>query len=125
MRFKFLRDNYIVDWRQTGLLDECNDEQLMIRVFNITRDYIMDNDLIENEIVVIIFPIIRRLYHNKRLSYTDEQISQNVSEIMEFLNSDDLRRGVRSILADAFMTVDVEAEITQLVTEHFNWNEEL
>lgn len=121
--FKFLRENFIVDWRQTGLLDECDDEQLMIRVFNITRDYMLDNNLIENNMIVMIFPIMRRLFHNKRSTYMDEEIAENLSEIMDFLNSDELRMSVNKILADAFMTVDIEAEIVNLITEHFNWNE--
>jgi hypothetical protein len=122
MNFKFLRGKPKVDWGHSGLLDGCDNEPLLIRVLDITRNYLMDNNLLNGD-YVLIFPIVRRIWYNKVMDYSDEEIRDNVIEYVEYLGSEELRTLMIKLLADAFMTVDIEAEIVNVVSDYFNWNE--
>jgi hypothetical protein len=119
--FKFFKNN-TSDWRSTGLLDECDNEPLLIKVLDITRNYLRDNNLLNGD-YVLIFPIVRRIWYNKSMNYSDEEIENNVIEYVEYLGSEELRSLMIKLLADAFMSVDIEAEIVNVVSDYFNWNE--
>lgn len=113
-----------MDWEQTGLLTMVDDRDLMIRALNIARHLIIINDLENMNVVNMIFPIIYRIYNNKRLEYSDAELENNVQEYFEYLNSEELRIMVDDLLSHAYTTVDVEAEVVQIVSEYFNWNED-
>lgn len=123
--FKFFRSNdRRINWQLTGLLDDATNVPLMIGVLDITYKYIEDNNLMDNDrIKSMLIIVMYKLYRDKYNSYSDYDIRGKIDEIATYMNSVEVRRIVQEIQANAFMTVDLEAETREIIYEHCKWEE--
>ena len=125
--FKFFRSNITrVNWQLTGLLDDATNVLLLIGVLDITWNYILDNNLMDNDRVKnTLIIVMTKLYRDKYLrSYSDYDIRGKIDEVITYMNSVAVRRIVQEIQANAFMTVDIEAETNHIIYERCKWDED-
>lgn len=124
--FKFFRSNITrVNWQLTGLLDDATNVPLLIGVLDITYKYIQDNNLMDNDRVKnILIIVMTKLYRDKYNSYSDYDIRGKIDEVITYMNSVAVRRMVQEIQANAFMTVDIEAETNHIIYERCKWDED-
>jgi hypothetical protein len=126
--FKFFRSNETrINWQLTGLLDDATNVPLLIGVLDITWKYILDNNLMDNDRVKnMLIIIMTKLYRDKYLrSYSDYNIRGKIDEVITYMNSVAVRRMVREIQLNAFMTVDIEAETREIIYERCKWDEDM
>ena len=124
--FKFFRANETrINWQLTGLLDDATNVLLLNGVLDITWNYILDNNLVDNERVKnTLIIVMTKLYRDKYLrSYSDYDIRGKIDEVITYMNSVAVRRMVQEIQANAFMTVDIEAETNHIIYERCKWEE--
>jgi hypothetical protein len=120
--FKFFKSNETkINWQLTGLLDDATNVPLLIGVLDITHKYLVDNNLMDKSIVLI---IMTKLYRDKYNSYSDYDIRGKIDEVITYMNSVAVRRMVQEIQANAFMTVDIEAETNHIIYERCKWDED-
>jgi hypothetical protein len=124
--FKFFRPNETrINWQLTGLLDDATNVPLLIGVLDITYKYIVDynlNDTVKHMLLII----MTKLYRDKYLrSYSDYDIRVKIDEVELTMNSPSTRRMVQEIQANAFMTVDIEAETNHIIYEQCKWEEDI
>lgn len=124
--FKFLSKNEnTLNWEITGLLEGSTNPVLLCRVLDMTRDYMVSNDLFNNTVIVnMLLATMTRLFGTKHNTYEQIFIWMKIDDVMEEFNSAELRNLITDIQANAFTTVDVEAELCQIVTERNNWEEQ-
>ena len=124
--FKFFRANETrINWQLTGLLDDATNVPLLIGVLDITWKYIVDNNLMENDRVKNMLIIVMcKLYRDKYNSYSDYDIRGKIDQVATYMNSVAVRRIVQEIQANAFMTVDLEAETYHIIYEYCKWDED-
>jgi hypothetical protein len=124
--FKFFRSNETkINWQLTGLLDDATNVPLLIGVLDITYKYIQDNNLMDNDRVKnTLIIVMTKLYRDKYNSYSDYDIRRKIDEIATYMNSVAVRRMVQEIQANAFMTVDIEAETNHIIYERCKWDED-
>jgi hypothetical protein len=125
-QFKFFRDNETrINWQLTGLLDDATNVPLLIGVLDITWNYILDNNLMDNDRVKnTLIIVMTKLYRDKYNSYSDYDIRGKIDEVITYMNSVAVRRMVQEIQANAFMTVDIEAETNHIIYERCKWDED-
>ena len=126
-KFKFFTGitNSRINWQLTGLLDDATNVPLLIGVLDITYKYIQDNNLMENDRVKnILIIVMTKLYRDKYNSYSDYDIRGKIDEVITYMNSVAVRRMVQEIQANAFMTVDIEAETNHIIYERCKWDED-
>jgi hypothetical protein len=120
--FKFFRPNETrINWQLTGLLDDATNVPLLIDVLDITHKYLVDNNLMDKSIVLI---IMTRLYRDKYNSYSDYGIRGKIDEVMIHMDSVTIRRYIQELAAGAWMSIDVEAEICNIIYEQCKWDED-
>jgi hypothetical protein len=123
--FKFFRSNITkINWQLTGLLDDATNVPLLIGVLDITWNYIVDNNLMNNTGVNnMLIIIMTKLYRDKHNSYSDYDIRGKIDEVMIHMNSVEVRRIVQELAAGAWMSIDVEAETQHIIYEYCKWEE--
>ena len=123
--FKFFRSNITrVNWQLTGLLDDATNVPLLIGVLDITWNYILDNNLMDNDRVKnTLIIVMTKLYRDKYNSYSDYDIRGKIDEVMHTMNTPHTRRMVQEIRFNSFMTVDIEAETNHIIYEQCKWEE--
>ena len=124
-QFKFFRSNETrINWQLTGLLDDATNVSLLIGVLDITWNYILDNNLMNNTGVNnMLIIIMTKLYRDKYNSYSDYDIRGKIDEVMIHMNSMEVRRIVQELAAGAWMSIDVEAETQHIIYEYCKWEE--
>ena len=124
-QFKFFTSNETrINWQLTGLLDGAANVPLLIGVLDITYKYIVDNDLMNNDMVKnILIIVMARLYRDKYNSYSDYDIRRKIDEVAIHTNSVTIRRYIQEIQANLWTSIDVEAEINNIIYEHCKWEE--
>jgi hypothetical protein len=80
----------------------------------------MDNDRVKNTLIIV----MTKLYRDKYNSYSDYDIRGKIDEVITYMNSVAVRRMVQEIQANAFMTVDIEAETNHIIYERCKWDED-
>ncbi len=125
--FKFFRSNITkINWQLTGLLDDATNVPLLIGVLDITYKYIQDNNLIDNNRVNnMLIIIMTKLYRDKYNSYSDYDIRGKIDEVMIHMDSVTIRRYIQELAAGAWMSIDVEAEINNIIYEQCKWDEDM
>jgi hypothetical protein len=123
--FKFFKSNITrINWQLTGLLDDATNVPLLIGVLDITWNYIVDNNLMNNNGVNnMLIIIMTKLYRDKYNSYSDYDIRGKIDEVMIHMNSVEVRRIVQELAAGAWMSIDVEAETQHIIYEYCKWEE--
>jgi len=123
--FKFFRANETrINWQLTGLLDDATNVPLLIGVLDITYKYIQDNNLIDNNRVNnMLIIIMTKLYRDKYNSYSDYDIRGKIDEVMIHMDSVTIRF-IQELVAGAWMSIDVEAEINHIIYEQCKWDED-
>ena len=123
-QFKFFQKENKINWELSGLLDGAVNPDLLCRVLDMTRDYIESNNLFNEPIIVNMFlSTMTRIFGTKQNTYENIFIQAKIDDVKEDLTSSVLSDMVRDIQANAFTTVDVEAEMCQIVAERNNWVE--
>ena len=124
--FKFFRANETrINWQLTGLLDDATNVPLLIGVLDITYKYIQDNNLMNNDrIKNMLIIVMVKLYRDKYNSYSDYDIRGKIDQVATYFNSVAVRRIIREIEANAWMSVDIEAETQQITYERCKWDED-
>ena len=125
--FKFFRSNETrINWQLTGLLDGATNVPLLTGVLDITYKYIEDYELMFNDTVKhMLLIIMTRLYRDKYNSYSDYDIRVKIDEIMVTMNTPSTRTIVQEIRENAWTSIDVEAEINNIIYEQCKWNEDM
>jgi hypothetical protein len=125
--FKFFRSNITrVNWQLTGLLDDATNVPLLIGVLDITWNYILDNNLMDNDRVKnTLIIVMTKLYRDKYNSYSDYDIRGKIDEVMIHMDSVTIRRYIQELAAGAWMSIDVEAEINHIIYEQCKWEEDM
>lgn len=123
--FKFLTSNETkINWQLTGLLDGATNVPLLIGVLDITYKYIEDYNLMNNDTVKhMLIIIMNKLYRDKYNSYSDYDIRGKIDEVMFHINGDSTRRYIQEIRENAWTTIDVEAELNNIIYEQCKWEE--
>ena len=123
--FKFFRSNETrINWQLTGLLDDATNVPLLIGVLDITWKYILDNNLMDNDRVKnMLIIIMTKLYRDKYNSYSDYDIRGKIDQVATYMNSVEVRRYIQELEAGAWMSIDVEAEINNIIYERCKWDE--
>ena len=124
--FKFLSKNIKNRelWEVTGLLDDAPNPALLCRVLDMTRDYIESNNLFNDPVVVnMLLATMTRLFRDKHNTYEQIFIWMKIDDVKDELISREISDYVTDLQANAYMTVDVEAEMCQIVAERNNWEE--
>ena len=122
--FKFFNNKKSnIDWGQTGLLVDAINEELLIDVLNKTHNHIMNNNLFEPRISMLII-IMTKLFKNKLTDYSPNFIQYKIDEVMLMLISPEISGYISDLQHNAWTSVDVEAEMTQIIYERCNWEEE-
>ena len=125
-KFKFFTGitNSRIDWQLTGLLDDATNVPLLIGVLDITWKYIQDNNLMNNDSVKnMLIIIMTKLYRDKYNSYSDYDIRGKIDEVVVHTNSVTITRYIQELEAGAWMSIDIEAEIRNIIYEHCKWEE--
>jgi len=112
-----------IDWGATGLLIDAINEELLIDVLNKTHNHIMNNNLFEPRISMLII-IMTKLFKNKLTDYSPNFIQYKIDEVMLMLISPEISGYISDLQHNAWTSVDVEAEMTQIIYERCNWEEE-
>jgi hypothetical protein len=124
-RFKllkgFVKPNYA--WAASGLLDDAENPEMLCGVLDVTLEYIHQQNLTEDLLSSLLFPIMTRIYRTKNNTYPDYQIKLKLLRIEMWLRSDELRNIMVDIRNGAFMSIDAEAEMCLLTAERFDWVE--
>jgi hypothetical protein len=123
--FKFLRNNLFADWKITGLLDMCENEELMIRALDNARDYIFECELQDDDTAHFIFPLMAKLFRDKHMEYSDNDIRELVVDVLVYFRGPALERHMDELRTTAWMGIDYEAEMVHYTADKFNWNEAL
>jgi hypothetical protein len=125
--FKFFRPSETrINWQLTGLLDGATNVPLLTGVLDITYKYIEDYELMFNDTVKhMLLIIMTRLYRDKYNSYSDYDIRVKIDEIMVTMNTPSTRTIVQEIRENAWTSIDVEAEINNIIYEQCKWNEDM
>ena len=123
--FKFFRDNETrINWQLTGLLDDATNVPLLIGVLDITYKYIQDNNLMDYDGVKnMLIIIMTKLYRDKYNSYSDYDIRGKIDEVMIHMDSVTIRRYIQELAAGAWTSIDVEAEINNIIYQQCKWEE--
>ena len=122
--FKFLKGKKSkIDWRQTGLLVDAINEELLNDVLDKTHNHIINNNLFEPRISMLII-IITKLFRNKLTDYSPNFIQYKIDEVMVMMRSPEISGYISDLQQNAWTGVDVEAEMTQIIYERCNWVEE-
>lgn len=123
--FKFFTPNETrIDWQLTGLLDGATNVPLLIGVLDITYKYIVDNNLMDNDSVKnILIIVMTRLFRDKYNSYSDYDIRRKIDEVAVRTNSVTIRRYIEEIQANLWTSIDVEAELNNIIYEECKWEE--
>ena len=122
--FKFLSKNEKTNWGLSGLLEAAPNPVLLCRVLDMTRDYIESNNLFNESVIVnMLLATMTRLFRDKHNTYEQIFIWMKIDDVKDELISREISDYVRDLQANAFTTVDVEAEMCQIVAERNNWVE--
>jgi hypothetical protein len=123
--FKFFTPNETrINWQLTGLLDDATNVPLLIGVLDITYKYIVDNNLMDNDSVKnILIIVMTRLFRDKYNSYSDYDIRRKIDEVAVRTNSVTIRRYIEEIQANLWTSIDVEAELNNIIYEECKWEE--
>lgn len=124
-KFKFLSKNEnTTNWEITGLLEGSTNPVLLCCVLDMTRDYMVSNNLFSNPAIVnMLLPTMTRIFRDKLNTYENDFIQIKIDDVYREFTSPELSDIIRDIQANAFTTVDVEAEMCQIVAERNNWIE--
>jgi hypothetical protein len=122
--FKFFTSNETkIDWGATGLLVDAINEELLIDVLNKTFNHITNNNLHEPRYSMLII-IMTKLFRDKLTSYESDLINYKINEVETMMFSPEISEYISDLQHNAWSGVDVEAEMTQIITERCNWVEE-
>jgi hypothetical protein len=123
-KFKFFTSNETkIDWGATGLLVDAINEELLIDVLNKTYNHITNNNLHEPRYSMLII-IMTKLFRDKLTSYESDLINYKINEVETMMFSPEISEYISDLQHNAWSGVDVEAEMTQIITERCNWVEE-
>ena len=112
-----------IDWGATGLLIDANNEELLIDVLNKTYDHITNNNLLDPRYSMLIV-IMTKLFSDKLTDYSPNFIQYKIDEVIVMMRSPEIDGYIMDIQQNAWTGVDVEAEMTQIIYERCNWDEE-
>lgn len=129
--FKFFSENYpkiksitdlIERWEPTGLLDDVELPELVAHILETSLQFILEErSETPDDINSCIFPILKRLYNNKRRYYFDEEIKNMVDRIIERLTYHLITH--RNPDLYFYVNIDHEAEICFMIVEELKWEE--
>lgn len=71
----------------------------------------------------MMFPIMYKLFHDKYGDYCDDYIQWRINHVIEYIRSPELNVYVIGIQTNAWTTVDVEAELINIIYEKQKWDE--
>ena len=129
-QFKFFKANAFnieysptnLSWHSTGLMEGVIREGLVIFALDTAYRYILDNNLLPNDrLCNMLFILIRRLYGNKHNYYDFNHIQNKIEQIANIIQSPATRNLVDDFVTST--TIDIEAEIAQIVYNRLNWDE--
>ena len=112
-----------IDWSATGLLIDAINEELLIDVLNKTYNHITNNNLYEPRYSMLIV-IMTKLFRDKLTDYSPNFIQYKIDEVIVMMRSPEIDGYIMDIQQNAWTGVDVEAEMTQIIYERCNWDEE-
>ena len=112
-----------IDWGATGLLIDANNEELLIDVLNKTYNHITNNNLLDPRYSMLIV-IMTKLFRNKLTDYSPNFIQYKIDEVIIMMRSPEISGYISDLQHNAWTGVDVEAEMTQIIYERCNWDEE-
>jgi hypothetical protein len=122
--FKFFNGKKTkIDWEQTGLLIDAINEELLIDVLNKTYNHITNNNLDDPRYSMLII-IMTKLFRDKLTDYSPNFIQYKIDEVIVMMFSPEIAGYITDIQQSAWTTIDVDAEITQIIYERCNWDEE-
>lgn len=119
----FIGEKSKIDWGATGLLVDAINEDSLINVLNKTFDHITNNNLHEPRYSMLII-IMTKLFRNKLTDYSPNFIQYKIDEVIVMMRSPEIDGYIMDIQQNAWSGVDVEAEMTQIIYERCNWDEE-
>jgi hypothetical protein len=122
MRFKFLTNRiYSEDvyrkWEKTGLLTDVNDGYFLSYVFEMTAEILLGNPDYQDKYTMS-FPILYRIFKDKRKYYSDDFIKFKLHELLMEIDEMPERNPENS-----FMEIDHEAEYACQIALKLNWEE--
>jgi hypothetical protein len=112
-----------IDWEKTGLLIDAINEELLIDVLNKTYDHITNNNLNDPRYSMLIV-IMTKLFKDKLTDYSPNFIQYKIDEVIVMMRSPEISGYISDLQHNAWTGVDVEAEMTQIIYERCNWDEE-
>jgi len=112
-----------IDWGATGLLVDAINEELLIDVLNKTYNHITNNNLYEPRYSMLIV-IMTKLFRDKLTDYSPNFIQYKIDEVIVMMRSPEISGYISDLQHNAWTGVDVEAEMTQIIYERCNWDEE-
>ena len=112
-----------IDWEQTGLLVDAINEELLIDVLNKTYNHITNNNLDDPRYSMLIV-IMTKLFRDKLTDYSPNFIQYKIDEVIVMMFSPEISGYISDLQHNAWTGVDVEAEMTQIIYERCNWDEE-
>jgi hypothetical protein len=68
--------------------------------------------------------IMTKLFRDKLTDYSPNFIQYKIDEVIVMMFSPEIAGYITDIQQSAWTTIDVEAEITQIIYERCNWDEE-
>jgi hypothetical protein len=80
---------------------------------------LMDNDSVKNILIIV----MTRLFRDKYNSYSDYDIRRKIDEVAVRTNSVTIRRYIEEIQANLWTSIDVEAELNNIIYEECKWEE--
>ena len=128
-KFKFLSEQLFVhslfgkDLGYVANLNQLNNVMIITKHIMQLRNYADPADQYELDILLIIFPLMFRLYRDKNNAYRMKHVVEKIREIELCIESDETKRYISNIVSDAYFTIDVEAEMVQYIYDKLNWEE--
>ena len=128
-KFKFLTEELFIhslfgkDLGYVANLRQLNNVMIITKHIMQLRNYQEPADQYELDILLIIFPLMFRLFRDKNYPYGYQYVVDKIRAIETCIESDEIKRFVSNTLAEAFTTVDVEAEMVQYIYNKLNWVE--
>lgn len=122
--FKFLTNRDYSEevyqkWKAMGFLDNVSNGYFLSYMFEFMINILLTQYNHVEKYQTYIFPLMFRLFCDKREEYSDEFIEHIMKLCMDEIDNID----IDSIITSSFSSIDVEAEVTFLIYEKLKWDE--
>lgn len=106
-------------WKGMGFLDNVSNGYFLSYMFEFVANILLTQYSHVDKYQTYIFPLMYKLFRDKREEYSDEFIEHIMKLCMDEIDNID----IDSIITSSFSPIDAEAEATFRIYEKLKWDE--